>query len=192
MAFGDHWPSSAASSSRPRPVIVHLTENYWLPMLLFGTSGISWRDVSFHFLPTISHSHSPSIKFQMPGLHGSSASSQRSLNTPWTLDMLQAKTMWLQMLFPGLPFQPSVGALISLPLQLPNSHIRLTWLPVGQQLRDFNLRTFLLDPITQLYYVMCLLVGHIPSYLSPSATVFLTPSWPQPPGCMGNPQTGSL
>ena len=80
--------------------------------------------------------------------------------------------MWLQMLSPGLPFQPSVGALISLPLQLPNSQIRLTWLPVGQQLWDFNLRTFLLDPITQLYYMMCLLVGHVPSYLSPSAAVF--------------------
>ena len=174
MASGDHWPSSAASSSRLRPVIVHLTENYWLPMLLFGTSGISWRDISFHFLPTTSHSHSPSIRSQMPGLHGSSASSQRSRNTPWTLGMLQEKTMWLQMLFPRLAFQPSVGALISLPLQLPNSHIWLTWLPVGQQLWDFNLRTFLLDPITQLYYVMCLLVGHVPSYLSPSAAIFLT------------------
>ena len=66
------------------------------------------------------------------------------------------------------------GGIVSLPLRLPNSQIRSTWPPVGQQLRDFNLRTFLLDPITQLYYVMCLLVGHVPSYLSPSAAVFLT------------------
>ena len=191
MASGNHWPSSAASSSRPRPVIVHLTENYWLPMLLFGTSGISWRDVSFHFLLTTSHSHSLSIWSQMPGLHGNSASSQRSLNTSWTSGMLQAKTMWLQMLFPGLPFRPSVGALISLPLQLPNLQIRLTWLPVGEKLWDFNLRTFLLDLITQLYYVMCLLVGHVPLYLSPSAADFRHSSWPQPPGHTGNPQTGS-
>ena len=35
-----------------------------------------------------------------------------------------------------------------------------------------RLRTFLLDPITQLYYVMCLLVSHVPSYLSPSTTIF--------------------
>ena len=49
MASGDHWPSSAASSSRPRPVIVHLTENYWLLMLLFGTSGIPGGTSVFTF-----------------------------------------------------------------------------------------------------------------------------------------------
>ena len=101
---------------------------------------------------------------------------QLSVISEYTMDIrhVAGKDNVVADALPRLPFRPSVGSLISLPLQLPNLQIRLTWLPVGQQLRDFNLRTFLLDLITQLYYVMCLLVGHIPSYLSPSATVFLT------------------
>ena len=106
-----------------------------------------------------------------------SARQQRQLSVisehnTWISGMLQARKTWLQMLFPRLPFPPSMASLISLPLGLPNSQIQSTWLNDGQQLWDFNLRTFLLDSITHLYYVICLLVSHIPSYHSPSATVF--------------------
>ena len=98
--------------------------------------------------------------------------------------------MWSQMLFPGLPFRPLLGASISLPRPPPNSQTQSVWLPAGQQSLAFNLKIFRLDLITQTCCVMCLWVDHVPLYLSLSAVAFSTPSWPQPPWHMGKPQAG--
>ena len=106
--------------------------------------------------------------------------------------MLQARTMWLQTLFPRLPFQPSVGALISLPLRLPNLQIQPTWPPIRHQLWAFNLRTFLWDPITVLYYVVVSWLATSPRTCLLLPLYFQNSSWPQPPECMENLQTGSL
>ena len=116
------------------------------------------------------HSLSPTIRSQMPGLHGNSTSSQRSLDIRHVAgkDNVVADTLSRAAIL------ANSGAIDFSALTAAQLQIQLTWLPVGQQLWDFNLRAFLLDLITQLYYVMCLLVGHVPSYLSPSATVFVT------------------
>ena len=190
MAFGDHWPSSAANSNRPRPDIVRLTENCLLLMRLSATSGISWKAANSHCLLITNLSRLPLVRSRMPGPHDSSISSQRYRNLLLTSDTWQARTMWSQMLFPGQPFRPLVGASISRPWLPPNSQTQSVWLPAVQQSLAFNLKIFRLDPITQPCCVMCLWVDHVPLYLSLSAVAFSQPSWPQPPRHTGNPQAG--
>ena len=141
MAIGDHWPSSAANSNRPRPDIVRLTENCLLLMRLSATSGISWKASNSHCLLITNLSRFPLVRSRMPGPHDSSVSSQRYRNSLLTSDTWQARTMWLQMLFPGLPFRPLVGASVSRPRLPPNSQTQSVWLPArtaitGLQLKD--------------------------------------------------------